>query len=151
MRQQLIRTEEEYQAALQRRQRLMEAELYYLTHPLPDPLAQGGVLEGERYARSIVEAELAEYERLRSGTTTWAVLDGLGGVQEMLIRARIAAGLTRADLAVRLGLTEAAVAALEEGGYLRAPLFDLIRVSDELGMRLRGICDFSDHLRRSIA
>jgi HTH-type transcriptional regulator/antitoxin HigA len=143
MQQELIRTEEEYQAARQRRQQLMEAEVYHLAHPLPDPRAQGGVLEGERYARAIVEAELAEYERLRSGTLTWAVLEGLADVPGMLIRARIAAGLTRADLALRLGLAEVVIAAQEEGGYLQASLRDLIQVADALGLRLRGTGDFA--------
>ena len=148
MRQALLRTEEEYQAALERRQRLMDAELHHLAYPLPDPQAQGGVLEGERYARSIVEAELAEYESLRSGTVTQATLEGLEVLPEMLIRARIAAGLTRADLALRLDLAEAAIVAWEEGGYLHAPLRDLIAAAAALGLRLRGTGDFASDSRR---
>ena len=150
MQQELIRTAEEYQAALDRRQRLMDAELHHLAHPLPDPVAQGGVLEGERYARSIVEAELAEYDSLRSGAVTWATLDGLDGLPELLIRARIAAGLTRADLALRLGRAEAAIVAWEEGGYREAPLRDLIVAAEALVLRLRGTGDFASDPRREV-
>lgn len=148
MRQELIKSDEEYQAALERRQRLMEAELHHLAHPLADPRAQGGVLEGERYARSIAEAELAEYDALRSGSVTWAVLESLGDLPELLVRARIAAGLTRADLALRLGLAEAAIVAWEENGYMEAPLRDLIRAAEAIGLRLRGIGDFAGAPRR---
>jgi HTH-type transcriptional regulator/antitoxin HigA len=151
MRQELIKSDEEYQAALERRRRLMEAELHHLAHPLADPWAQGGVLEGERYARSIAEAELAEYEGLRSGTITWATLAGLGDLPELLVRARIAAGLTRADLALRLGLAESAIVAWEEGGYLEAPLRDLIVAAEAIGLRLRGIGDFASAPRREVA
>lgn len=149
MQRELIRTEEEYQAALERRQRLMDAELHHLAHPLPDPVAQGGVLEGERYARSIVEAELAEYDDLRSGAVTWATLDGLDGLPELLIRARIAAGLSRADLALRLGLAEATIVAWEEQGYRDASLRDLIVSAKALGLRLRGTGDFASDSRRA--
>lgn len=148
MRRELIKSDEEYQAALERRRRLMDAELHHLAHPLADPWAQGGVLEGERYARSIAEAELAEYDALRSGSLTWAVLEGLGDLPELLIRARIAAGLTRADLALRLGLAQEAIIAWEEGGYLEAPLRDLIRAVEATGLRLRGIGDFAGAPRR---
>ena len=151
MRQELIRTEAEYQAALSRRRQLMDAELHHLAHPLPDPQAQGGVLEGERHARSIVEAELAEYEDLRAGRLTWGVLESLDALPEMLIRGRIAAGLTRADLALRLDLAEEAVVALEEGGYLQAPLGDLIAAAAALGLRLRGTCDFTIAAPRALA
>jgi HTH-type transcriptional regulator/antitoxin HigA len=148
MRRELIKDEAEYLAAQARRRELQDAELHYLAHPQPDPAQQGGVLEGVRYARSITEAELAEYEGLRSGATTWALLEGLDSLPELLIRARIAAGLTRADLALRLGHAEATIVAWEEGGYLDAPLRELIGAARALGLRLRGTGDFASDPRR---
>ena len=150
MQQELIKDELEYRAAQARRRELQDAELHYLANPQPDPAHQGGLLEGVRYARSIAEAELAEYEGLRSGTITWALLEGLDGLPELLIRARIAAGLTRADLALRLGRAEAAIVTWEEGGYREAPLRDLTAAAEALGLRLRGIGDFASDPRREV-
>lgn len=149
MRRELIKDEAEYRAAQARRRELQDAELHYLANPQPDPAHQGGVLEGVRYARSITEAELAEYEGLRSGAITWTLLEGLDGLPELLIRARIAAGLTRADLALRLGRAESAIVAWEEGDYREAPLRDLIVAAEALGLRLRGTGDFASDPRRA--
>jgi DNA-binding XRE family transcriptional regulator len=50
-----------------------------------------------------LEAELQEYETLKTGGPRILELDSLEGLPKVLIQARIAAGLTQEDLAARLG------------------------------------------------
>jgi hypothetical protein len=51
-----------------------------------------------------LEAELHEYETLKTGGFKILELDSLEGLPKVLIHARIAAGLTQEDLAARLGV-----------------------------------------------
>ncbi len=53
-----------------------------------------------------VRAEIAEYELLRSGTATTFEATMLAGLADALIKARIARGWTKADLAGALGVAE---------------------------------------------
>lgn len=50
--------------------------------------------------------ELADYDRLRSGTVTALAAESFDDFPHAVIKARIAAGLTQRDLAERLGLRE---------------------------------------------
>lgn len=52
-----------------------------------------------------LEAELREYETLKTGGPRILELDALEGLPKVLIQARIAAGLTQEELAARLGLS----------------------------------------------
>ena len=51
-----------------------------------------------------LETELQEYETLKTGGPKILELDSLEGLPKVLIQARIAAGLTQEELAVRLGV-----------------------------------------------
>src|SRR5262249_16829091 len=53
-----------------------------------------------------LKAELAEYDRLRSGQVKEIVIDSFDQFPRALVQARIAAGWTQKDLAERLGLKE---------------------------------------------
>ena len=59
-----------------------------------------------------LEAELQEYETLKTGGPKVLELDSLEGLPKVLIQARIAAGWTQEDLAVRLGVKPATNPAL---------------------------------------
>ncbi len=63
--------------------------------------------------------------------------EGLGALPDLLVKARIAEGLTQRQLAERLGVAEEAVQRDEAGGYARAGLDRLARVAEALGVRLR--------------
>ena len=54
----------------------------------------------------ILSDQLSEYEELRSGKKTRLEAASLGELPRILIRARIAQGLTQRELAVRVGLKE---------------------------------------------
>jgi len=105
---------------------------------LPDVIRQGD-LNGIRFLMEDLEAEIAEYEKLRSGQVSSLRLPSLfEDLPSALTRARIARGWTQRDLANTLGTTEQQVQKDEQGGYAKASLARLRRVANVLGMRLSG-------------
>ena len=69
----------------------------------------------------------AEYDRLKE---EFAVLD-------QFLRARVAAGLTQAQVAERIGTTQSAIARLESGAGRRQPSLDTLRkYAQALGCRI---------------
>jgi ribosome-binding protein aMBF1 (putative translation factor) len=85
-----------------------------------------------------LRAELAEYDDLRSGsrrTIQWRSLEALA---DLLIKARIAAGLTQRELAERLGLKEQQVQRYEATSYASASLARLIEVAGAVGIEFSG-------------
>jgi HTH-type transcriptional regulator/antitoxin HigA len=79
-----------------------------------------------------LEAEVAEYEQLRDGTTTTIEATSLAGLADALIKARIARGWTQADLAQQLGVAEQQVQRDEANRYSGAALSRLCAIADAL-------------------
>ena len=115
----MIRNERQYQAARAHRRRLLETRAGYEAAPQADPLAQAGLLSSVDWLLQDVEAEVAEYEALRAGALHEGEAEGLGAVPDLLVKARIAGGLTQRQLAERLGVAEEAVQR-DEAGATRA-------------------------------
>jgi HTH-type transcriptional regulator/antitoxin HigA len=132
----MIRNERQYQASRAHRRRLLATRAGYAASPQADPLAQAALLSSVDWLIGDVEAELAEYEALRSGALREVVGEGLGALPDLLVKARIAEGLTQRQLAERLGVTEEAVQRDEAGGYARAGLDRLAHIAAVLGVRL---------------
>lgn len=80
--------------------------------------------------------QLAEYDALRSGKLSVLELDSLGALPEALIRARIAAGLTQKELAMRLHLKEQQVQHYEATRYAGVSLERIQAVADALGVTI---------------
>ena len=118
------------------RQCLEEAE----ANPRTDisPRAHRAGLNGMRALIGDMEAELAEYEKLRAGKVPSLELSSLDDVPATLVRARIARGWTHKDLAQALGTTEQQVQKDEAGGYQKANLQKLSRVAGALELSIRG-------------
>lgn len=86
-----------------------------------------------------VEGELAEYGALQAGNIGGWIVDDLAALPDMLIRARIASGLTQQQLAQRLDFPEAALERYEDGWYTSAGLDVLVRAAAPgLEVRLTG-------------
>lgn len=132
----MILDQREYAAALEQRRRLERARADYLARPQPDPRMQEALLINVEAMRGPLEAEIAEFEALRHGGVAAFADTPLGALPVVLTRARIAAGLTRRELAARLGTAESSVQRDEAGGYARATLARLVRVAEVLGVRL---------------
>lgn len=91
--------------------------------------AQRDGLESERTA---LEVEITEYERLRHPRWRKPKLDFIHQVPEALVAARIAAGLTQAELAARLGMKPQQIQRYEATGYARASLSRIREVATVL-------------------
>ena len=86
-----------------------------------------GVLEDMR-------KEVAEYDELRSGSSSVIQASSLSGLAEALIKARIARGWTQADLAAALSVAEQQVQRYEASRYSGASLARLCDVAQALNI-----------------
>lgn len=86
-------------------------------------------------------AELAEqvgdYEALQSGTVTSFEAEGLADLPDILIRARIARGMSQRDLAVFVGVAEQQIQRYEAERYRSASLERLSEIAAALDIRVR--------------
>ncbi len=85
-----------------------------------------------------LEAELREYEAIRDGRFEVEALREAVNLPELLIKARIAQGLTQKELADRLGLKEQQIQRYEATDYAAAKWSRIREVADALSMELRG-------------
>ncbi|OWK37393.1 helix-turn-helix domain-containing protein [Fimbriiglobus ruber] len=84
-----------------------------------------------------LRAELAEYDRLRSGQVKEIQVDTVDRIPQALISARIAAGLSQKELAERLGLKEQQIQRYEVTDYASAGLSRILEVMRALGGGVR--------------
>jgi ribosome-binding protein aMBF1 (putative translation factor) len=84
-----------------------------------------------------LEAELREYENLKSGGPKTLELDSLDALPKVLIQARIAAGLTQEDLAARLGVKPQQIQRYEASNYQTASFARLREIARVVGLHVR--------------
>ena len=85
-----------------------------------------------------LEAELREYEAIREGRFEMEALRVVVDLPELLIKARIAQGLTQRELADRLGLKEQQIQRYEATDYATAKWSRIREVAGALSMELSG-------------
>jgi transcriptional regulator with XRE-family HTH domain len=99
------------------------------------------LLQAEREAMESqladLEAELAEYERLKSADLSVITINSFDELAEGLIKARIASGLSQRALAERLGLKEQQIQRYEAERYASASYQRLREVAAALSLRIR--------------
>lgn len=83
-----------------------------------------------------LRAELEDYDALRSSGAEVGTLHSLDDLPRILIRSRIANGLSQKDLADRLGLPEQQVQRYEANDWSTASLERLTKVAHALGVQL---------------
>ena len=81
-----------------------------------------------------LENDLREYEALKEGTFEFGQLRSVTELPRLLIRARIASGLSQRDLAGRLGLKEQQIQRYEASDYSSASLARIRSVVAALGV-----------------
>jgi ribosome-binding protein aMBF1 (putative translation factor) len=96
--------------------------------------------EAQRKAAESQLEELREqvegYERLQSGKNSVVVLEAVEDLPRALIRARIAAGMTQAALARRLGVKPQQVQRYEATEYESASLARVLKVVRAVGLKM---------------
>jgi HTH-type transcriptional regulator/antitoxin HigA len=83
-----------------------------------------------------LEREISEYDDLKEGRLLSFVAEDLDSVGELLTKARIACGLTQAELGELLGMSQQQVARYERDGRQRISLWRLAEASGALGLDL---------------
>ncbi len=100
------------------------------------------IIEAQRdaikYKLNALLRDFKEYEDLKAGKTVIAEVSDLNELPIVLIKSRIANGLTQAELAKQLGLKEQQVQKYEAEKYETASLKTLLKVSEILKIKLSG-------------
>ena len=101
-----------------------------------------------RMSRAVIEAheslieewseQLREYEQLKAGQATLS-LRSLADLPALLVKARLAAGLTQKQLAEKLGLKPQQVSRYEKTGYRGVSIERAEEVANALGVRWEGV------------
>lgn len=85
-----------------------------------------------------LEAELAEYDALRSGRRQVLAAESFEDLPGILIQARIARGLTQEELAQRVGLKKQQIQKYEANDYTMASMERVQAIVNALGVDVRG-------------
>jgi ribosome-binding protein aMBF1 (putative translation factor) len=132
----MIKNERQYRitrAQAARFQRALQSVASARTPGIP-ALLKKAQLAAMRSQLQDLRQELREYQALRSGRRTISAPVALHDLPRVLIRARIAAGLTQLGLARRLGLKAQQVQRYEATEYCSASLERLQQVAHALGL-----------------
>lgn len=103
------------------------------------PKAVAAMRAGLRSQLDDLEAEMAEYDALRSGQITAFEADSIIGIGAALIKARIMRKLTQKDLAERLSMAEQQVQRYEATEYRGVAAERLQQVADALKLRVHEV------------
>ena len=85
-----------------------------------------------------IEAELSEYDALKSGQVSFTKTYALEDLPRVLVQARIASGMNQTELADKLGMKPQQVQRYEATDYMGASLARLVEVSRVLGVKASG-------------
>ena len=83
-----------------------------------------------------LEQEIAEYDRLKSGQITKFPIESLQDLPNVMIKARIAVGMTQKELAEKIGVQEQQIQRYEANNYRAVGLDRLQEVMSALDIRI---------------
>jgi HTH-type transcriptional regulator / antitoxin HigA len=95
-------------------------------------------IDGLKSQMADIEAELAEYDLLKSGRASFSKSYALEELPRVLVQARIASEMSQTDLAEMLGMKPQQVQRYEATDYMGASLGRLIEISKALGVKASG-------------
>jgi HTH-type transcriptional regulator/antitoxin HigA len=87
---------------------------------------------------SVFEKDIEQYERLKEGKETIAEFSSFNDLPAILIKARIAKGLTQAELGAMVGIKEQQIQRYEADEYSSANLKRLTEIAAALSIKLHG-------------
>ena len=108
-------------------------------------------LEALRSEMAVLSTQLSEYEKLKSGAVTILKAENLDELPSILIRARIARGLSQRQLADKLKLKEQQIQRYESDQYASASLRRLAEVARALEMNISEVAELSQGLSEGIS
>ena len=94
------------------------------------------MIDALRMQTEDLEREISEYEDLKEGRLLSFGADDLDSLGEIVTKARIARGLTQAELGELLGMTQQQVARYERDGWQKISVWRLAEAADALGLDL---------------
>lgn len=135
----MIKNERQYRITKTQAGRFRQAIALAKAKPSPatHPRLRKAELDGLRSQLEDLQRDLHAYEELRSGKRRGVSLDSIEELPKMLIRARIAAGLSHEALAVKLGLKPQQIQRYEATNYQSASLERVNAIVRALGVKLR--------------
>lgn len=136
----MIRTESEYRAAVstltQQCERLRNKQQHLKQEGLcSDEIKR--LLDPERSFQLQLAEEVEDYERLKRGETNFAEPRDMQDIGILLVRLRIASGVTQKELAERVGVHESQVSRDERNEYHGVTAERATRIAKALGFDLR--------------
>ncbi len=99
-------------------------------------VVSSAVIDALRMQIEDLEREISEYEDLKDGRLLSFGADDLDTLGELVTKARIACGLTQAELGEILGMTQQQVQRYERDGWQKISLWRLAEAADALGLDL---------------
>ncbi len=134
----MIRNDKEYRYSKEQLSEL-EAELQKLS-PVHrsaerDEVASA-VIDALRMQKEDLERGISEYEDLKEDRLLSFGAEDLDSLGELVTKARIARGLTQAELGELLGMTQQQVQRYERDGWQKISLWRLAEAADALGLDL---------------
>ncbi|MCY4595385.1 MAG: helix-turn-helix transcriptional regulator [Bryobacterales bacterium] len=132
----------------ERQYRITRAQVEKFEHAIADlvsasdtlgvhPVLEKAELDALRGQLGDLEAELEEYQSLKSGKRQVLTLDSFDDLPRALGQGRIAAGLSQQELAAKLGIKEQQVQRYEASDYQSASLARVAEVVRALGLRVQ--------------
>ena len=136
----MIKNERQYRITKAQAARFSDAldKLRQTPNPELHPVIAQAQEDALRSQLGDLENELREYESLKSGDFSMESLKAVAQVPTVLIKARIATGLSQRDLAERVGLKEQQIQRYEATDYATANLSRIMEVVGALGTAVEG-------------
>lgn len=137
----MIKNERQYRITRAQAARFSDAleKLRKLPNPGLHPVIARAQEDALRSQLGDLENELREYESLKAGDFPMESLRAVSEVPSVLIKARIATGLSQRDLAQRVGLKEQQIQRYEATDYATANLSRIMEVVSALGTAVEGL------------
>lgn len=139
----MIFSDHQYKVSLAELEKLQKALDVALADAESENWIKAVQIDALRSQISDIEAEIAEYNSLKSGETDFTKNFALEELPHVLVRARIAAGMSQSDLAQKLGMKPQQIQRYEATDYMGASLARLIEVSNALNVKTAGFFEGS--------
>ena len=134
----MIYSDKQYSVSSTQRSKLQEALAAAKARATNQAWLKQAEIDGLKSQVADIEAELAEYDLLKSGQVSFSKTYALEELPHVLVQARIASGMSQTDLAEKLGMKPQQVQRYEATDYMGASLGRLIEISKALGVKTSG-------------